>query len=196
MFLKDPFTRAISWPNVQRQFRCTIIPPTETTVCQRVTQVLQFLHLRISFLSPRNTPWHFREYIFYHPTLKIFKIYRSIKEMDPSIYEWCPSAILQTSWLIRKDCSVSSWNWSLWKNSSSHWITTRIRKVLSLASPFLQTESKTFWFPFVPLIKLFSLSAKLTILHLVLWCQSWGSAKHISVSLSIVKAIRLCNRRH
>ena len=119
---------------------------------------------------------------FYHPTLKIFKIYKSIKEMDPSIYEWCPSAILQTSWLIRKDCLVSSWNWSLWENSSSHWITTGIRKVLSLASPFLQTESKTFWFPFVPLIKLLSLSSRLTILYLALWCQCWGSAKHISVS--------------
>lgn len=157
--------------------------PPRPLCAKEFTQVLQFLHLRISFLSPKNTPWHFREYIFfYNPTHKIFKIYKNIKEMDPSIYEWCPSAILQTSWLIRKDWSVFSWNWSLWENSSSHWITTRIRKVLSLASPFLQTESNTFWFLFVPLIKLFSLSAKLTILHLALWCQCWGSAKHISVS--------------
>lgn len=58
--------------------------PPRPLCAKEFTQVLQFLHLRISFLSPRNTPWHFREYIFFTiPLIRFSKFTKTLRRWTP-----------------------------------------------------------------------------------------------------------------
>lgn len=85
----------------------------------------------------------------------------------------------------------------LWADSSGHWITARIRKVLSLASPFLHTHSPRPSDFHLCCLSSCCLLAPNSLFHTWLCDASAGTLQSTFLHLtSMVKAIRLCSRRH